>query len=109
MEIVYLAGVRDELLQLPPAERVAMANALDKLASLGALLPYPHSSQVKNTQLRELRPRQGRSPWRALYQRVGNDIVVAAISPEAQSNPRGFQRAIGVANERLTRYREARS
>lgn len=106
MELAYLDGVLDELRVLPIREKRAMSNALDKLTELGLELSYPHSSQVKGSTFRELRPRQGRSPWRALYQRVGSRMVVAAIAPEAQSDERGFERAIVTATQRLTLYRE---
>ncbi len=38
-------------------EHGAMLNALAKLEALGVDLGFPHSSQVKGTRLRELRPR----------------------------------------------------
>ena len=38
-------------------------------APAGAGIGSAHSSQVKGSSLRELRPRQGRSPWRAFYRR----------------------------------------
>lgn len=106
MEMTYLDGGLDELHKLPIREKPAMANALDKLTELGLELSYPRSSQVKGSTFRELRPRQGRSPWRALYQRVGSCMVIAAIAPEAQSDDRGFERAIITATRRLTSYRE---
>lgn len=80
-----------------------MMNALAKLRTFGDKLPYPHSSQVKGSQLRELRPRAGRSPWRAIYRLVGVRIVVLSIVPEAMHDNRGFKRGIRVAEDRLTR------
>jgi hypothetical protein len=56
--------------------------------------------------LRELRPRAGRSAWRALYRQVGEVFVVAAVGPEAQSDPRGFDRAVRRALERLAKVEE---
>jgi hypothetical protein len=50
---------------------------------------------------RELRPRGGRSAWRALYRRVGDVFVVATVGPEAQANPQGFGRMIKLATQRL--------
>ncbi len=101
MEIAYLAAAIEELKALPRGEQAAMLNALGKLREIGDQLPYPHSSQVKGTRLRELRPRAGRSPWRALYQRVGDQLVVAAICSVAQHDPRGFARGVTIAHERL--------
>ncbi|MBI2299153.1 MAG: hypothetical protein HYU66_09470 [Armatimonadetes bacterium] len=67
-------------------------------------LAFPHSSAVRIAPgLRELRPRAGRSRWRAFYRRRGRRIVVAAIGPEAMADPRGFGRAVTAALDRLAR------
>jgi hypothetical protein len=73
------------------------------LVALGPDLGFPHSSAVQGSQsgIRELRPRRGRSRWRALYRRVGDCFVVLAIAPEAQSNPRTFRAALAAAEDRL--------
>lgn len=89
---------------MPVHEHKAIDNAIDKLASLGALLPFPHSSKVMGDpggSLRELRPRAGRGPWRCIYQRIGNVFVIGAIAPEAQRDKAGFERAVSVAKRRL--------
>jgi hypothetical protein len=92
-----------ELTSLPTQERVALANAMKKLEALGPTLPFPHSSAVRNAdRLRELRPRAGRSPWRAFYRQIGDVIfVVGAVGPEAAVKPRDFIRAIQTAEARL--------
>lgn len=108
MELLYLPGVRAELSELPPAERKAMINALDKLSMLGADLGYPHTSQVKGTTLRELRPRAGRSPWRAFYQRHRDVVLIAAIGPEAHHDPRRFGHTIATARDRLEQLETGR-
>ena len=65
-------------------------------------LGHPHTSAVQGApSLRELRPRAGRSPWRALYRQVGDYFVIAAIGPEARKGPPGFARACAAAVERL--------
>lgn len=103
----YLPGARAELGKLPPAERAALYNAVLKLQALGHALGYPHTSNVQQAEgLRELRPRQGRSPWRALYRQYGDNWVIAAICPEAQHDPRGFRRGCAAALERLNDLEE---
>jgi hypothetical protein len=98
-----------ELQALPAAERAAMQHAFEKLEVYGDQLPFPHSSRVKGAaQLRELRPRAGRSPWRAFYRRVVSTLVIGAIGPEAHVDPRGFGRAIRAAEVRLTRIEQER-
>jgi hypothetical protein len=93
-----------ELAKLPPRERIAVDNAMTKLRAIGPNLGHPHSSRVQGIDhdLRELRPRQGRSPWRAFYARVGEVFVVAAIGPEARQDRRGFDRAVTAAIDRLS-------
>jgi hypothetical protein len=84
----YLDGAEGERNALVSREKAALINAEAKLAVFGPALPYPHSSAVRDAdRLRELRPRGGRSPWRALYRQVGDDFVVAAVGPEAEVNP----------------------
>lgn len=92
----------DELAGLPAAEQAAVWHAVEKLEVLGPDLPFPHQSAVRGQHgLRELRPRSGRSPWRALFARVEDAFVVVAVGPEAQVNRRGFDRAVAVAIRRL--------
>ncbi len=84
-----------------------MINADIKLAAFGPQLGYPHSSAVRGVVgLRELRPRGGRSAWRALYRRIGDVFVVAAVGPEAQVDPRRFQQACERALARLAEVEE---
>lgn len=105
MRVILLDEARAELRSLPKNERRAMWNALDKLEAAGPLLAFPHSSQIKiEPELRELRPRQGHSPWRGIYRRLGDQIVVAAIGPEAEHDSRGFGRAVTAAKARLDEW-----
>ncbi len=86
-------------------EQLAMDHVVRKLRALGELLGFPHSSAVRSAfGLRELRPRAGRSPWRAFYRRIGDAMVVGAFGPEATVNPRGFEAACRHAQERLLEY-----
>ncbi|MFI4990527.1 MAG: type II toxin-antitoxin system RelE/ParE family toxin [Solirubrobacterales bacterium] len=95
---------RAEADEVPAQERKAIDNALDKMASLGPMLPFPHSSKVMGDpggSLRELRPRAGRSPWRCIYERIGDVFVIGAVGPEAQRDKAGFDRAVSAAKVRL--------
>jgi hypothetical protein len=95
----YLAAAAGEREALVPKERAALINAE---AALGPRLPYPHSSAVQGAdRLRELRPRGGRSPWRALYRQIGGEFIVAAVAPEAQVDARRFAAACRRAEARL--------
>ena len=73
----------------------------------GPNLGYPHSSSLKeHGDLRELRPRGGRSLWRAFYRRIGDAFVVAAVGPAAEHDKRGFDRAARRARTRLDEIAE---
>ena len=87
-----------------------MQNAIDKLEVAGDRLTFPHTSAVQGAdRLRELRPRAGRSQWRAFYRRIGDLMVIGSIGPEARSDPRGFQAAVQTAVERLAAVELERS
>jgi phage-related protein len=106
-EVRYLPAARAERDKLPGTERQALYNAVRKLEELGQALGYPHTSNVQQTErLRELRPRQGRSPWRALYREYGDVFVIAAVCPEARHDPRGFRRGCAAALARLNELEE---
>lgn len=106
MEVLILGAAQDEMLDLSKRERFALRSAIEKLMAAAGPLGYPHTSDVRGAKgLRELRPRQGRSRVRAFYARVGDQLVIAAIGPEAQVNRRDFDRAVAVAIDRLDAWR----
>jgi hypothetical protein len=103
----HLAEAIAERQTLVPKEKAALINADAKLEALGPRLPYPHSSPVAGAdRLHDLRPRGGRSPWRALYRQVGDELVVAAIAPEAEVDPSGFVAACRRAEARLVKLEQ---
>jgi hypothetical protein len=106
-EVRYLPQAEDERGNLPGKERQALDNAIAKLEAIGPNLGYPHTSHVQQADdLRELRPRAGNSPWRALYRKVDDAFVIAAICPEAQKDSRRFQRGCDEAAKRLAELEE---
>lgn len=107
LPVVYHPAYEAEWRRLAPAERAALAAAVDKLRA-DSQLGFPHTSLVRGGKagIRELRPRRGRSPWRALYRRVGEVIVVLAVAPEAEHDRRGFGRALAEAERRLNEVEE---
>jgi hypothetical protein len=102
MPVVYHPQYEVEWRSLPPAGRAALASAAEKLRA-DSQLGFPHTSRVQGSKaaLRELRPRRGRSPWRAPYRRVGGVVIVLAVAPEAERDRRGFDRAVAEAERRL--------
>jgi hypothetical protein len=108
MEVIFCDEAENERRAMPMRERQAMIAAVEKLEQVGDRLGSPHSSAVKGAgaTLRELRPRGGRSPWRAFYRRIGDVMVVGAIGPEAGVDRRGFNRAVDAAVVRLAGFEE---
>lgn len=98
-----------EYQNLPGRERAAMQEAFQKLKAEGDQLGAPHTSKVQGAEatLRELRPRRGASPFRAFYRRIGNEMVIGAIGPEAQVDRRRFNRAVSNALARLAEFDES--
>jgi hypothetical protein len=86
---------------------MAMLKALERSELHGDVLGYPHTSAVKGATatLRELRPRAGRSSWRALYRRIGSELVIGSIGPEANVDTARFRQAVNLATNRLDTYR----
>lgn len=107
LPVVYHPEYEAEWRDLPPAERAALATAVEKLRA-DSQLGFPHTSLVRGSSLgvRELRPRRGRSRWRALYRRAGNVVVMLAVAPEAAMDRRGFDRALATAEQRLSEVEE---
>ena len=80
--------------------------AQDRLRQAQGERTFSVSSAVKGADgLRELRPRAGRSPWRAFYRYVGDVMVIGACGPEAGADPRAFQAAVQRATDRLAEYK----
>jgi hypothetical protein len=83
-------------------DRKAVFNAIHKLKELGPDLPSPHKKSLKGeTDLFELRPKQGASPVRPIYARVEGRFVILAVAP----NKDRFDRAVTDARSRIDRHR----
>lgn len=86
-------------------ERVAIDHVIEKLEVDGPALRSPHQSGVMGEEgsgLRELRPRRGRSRWRAIYRRTDRTVfAVFSVGPEAEINKAGYRRAVKAAKQRL--------
>ncbi len=91
----------DALRKRSVPEYVAMQRAIRKLKLFGIALSFPFASHVEGTDLWELRPLAGRSAWRALYRRAGDELRIGAIGPDAKVDRRGFRAAIKRALARL--------
>lgn len=82
----YVDDAAVEREALVPREKAALINAEAKLSALGPHLPYPHSSVVRAAdRLRELRPRGGSSPWRALYRQIEASLQLVPLGRKLRS------------------------
>lgn len=82
-------------------ERKAAYNAVDKLRRIGDKLAPPHMKPLQGeSDLNELRPRQGRSRTRLLYRRLGAVYVVLAVAKDKSD----FERKKHLARERGQQY-----
>jgi hypothetical protein len=85
-------------------ERKAVFTVVDKLRMLGPDLPPPHVKSLKGESgLLELRPRQGSSPVRPIYRKIGNVYVILAFS--VKPDKAEFVAALVAARKRALRYR----
>ena len=93
MATVGLLPDAEEELEAPPmTEEVALRTVMEKLEALGSRLPFPHQSAVRGASVRELRPRSGRSPWRAFYRRTGAWGLFRRVDrPRGHCQPEGLQ------------------
>jgi hypothetical protein len=82
-----------------------MLHAAQKLEAEGPRLPHPHSSAIQGEEgrgLRELRPRGGRSRWRAIYRQIAPDtFAILCVGPEAVIDGAGFAAAVRRAKARF--------
>jgi hypothetical protein len=105
--VVYHPEAELEYHALSVVDRSAVDNAVRKLETYGPTLPYPHQSAVRGSvSIRELRPRGGRSRVRPLYRRFADTFVIGAVGPEAQVDPRRFERAVRSATTRFAEIEE---
>jgi hypothetical protein len=95
-------AVVDLLAMKSKEEHRALLDAVRKLGELGEQLGPPHMKPLKGDRaaaLRELRPRQGRSDWRAIYRRADGFYVILAIDRHKE-----FAALIERAQARAERY-----
>lgn len=79
-------------------DRKAVFNVVQKLKDLGPDLPSPHMKSLKGeSDLFELRPRQGACEPRLIYARLGGRFMVLAVA----AKKKGFERAVVEAKQRL--------
>jgi hypothetical protein len=102
--VIYDPDAVNELVTLVKSKEAhrSLINAALKLRDLGERLGPPHVKLLQGNAangLRELRPKQGRSDWRAIYRRSGSVYVILAVDRHAN-----FESLIARAQARAARY-----
>lgn len=100
----YEAWLRD----LDASEQAAVINAVRKLEAFGYQLGAPHTSALEGTDfpLRELRPKQGRSPLRVIYAFDPQRQAVLLIGGDKSGDPKFYRRILVEAESLWRRYLE---
>ncbi len=95
----------DEFLQgLPPRHRAKILRAIERLQTFGPSLAFPDTSQVKGTELRELRTRFSGQQYRLLYLRE-KDLFVLFVGFH-KTHARDLVAAVRKAERHLADYRK---
>lgn len=102
--VIYDPDAVNELVILVKSKEAhrSLMNAVLKLRELGEWLEPPHMKPLQGpaaSGLRELRPKQGRSDWRAIYRRASSIYVILAV--DRHSN---YEALIARAQARAARY-----
>jgi hypothetical protein len=79
--VEYLSEAVVEVHGLSRKDLTGVLNAVDKLRQLGPQLAPPHMKPLQSEpDLMELRPRQGQSPTRVIYVRIGDGFKILAVA-----------------------------
>jgi hypothetical protein len=79
--VEYLSEAVVEVQGLSKKDLLGVLNAVDKLRQLGSQLAPPHMKPLQGEpDLLELRPRQGQSPMRVIYARIGDGFKILAVA-----------------------------
>ena len=91
---------------LHATEQAAIINVVTKLRVLGYELGAPHSSALEGTDLplRELRPKQGRSPLRIVYAFDPARQAVLLIGGDKAGDPKFYRRIVAAAERIWSEY-----
>lgn len=106
VEVIYTDEFGEWLKELSLREKKEVAVVVELLENAGVRLNFPHSSALKGTSfpLRELRPKQGRSPLRVFYAFDPKRDAVLLIGGNKGSDSRFYDRLIPRAERIWTQY-----
>ena len=104
--VLALQAYRDWFYGLSNQEAAAVQNVVHKLEIDGLQLGMPHSSAIKGARhaLRELRPKQGRSPLRVLYAYDPERQIILILGGDKGADERWYGRAVPKADDLFDAY-----
>lgn len=106
--VLALQAYRDWFDRLTDIEAAAVQNVVHKLELDGLNLAAPHSSSIKGARhaLRELRPKQGRSPLRVLYAYDPDRQAILVLGGDKSGDERWYDRMAPKADDLFDAYLE---
>lgn len=106
VEVVATSEFRGWFVALEKGDQRAVDFVVELLRDQGLALGAPYSSAIAGASfaLRELRPKQGRSPLRVLYAFDPDRQAVLILGGDKGSDKRFYRRAVVSAKEIWARY-----
>lgn len=104
--VLALQAYRDWFDSLTDQEASAVQNVVHKLELEGLNLGAPHCSAIKGARhaLRELRPKQGRSPLRVLYAYDPERQAILILGGDKSGDERWYERVTPKADDLFDAY-----
>ena len=104
--VLALQAYRDWFDSLTDQEASAVQKVVHKLELEGLNLRAPHCSAIKGARhaLRELRPKQGRSPLRVLYAYDPERQAILILGGDKSGDERWYERAAPKADDLFDAY-----
>ncbi len=106
VEVVAADEFAEWLGTLEPGELASVEVSVRRLQQAGIALGFPHSSALEGSRhaLRELRPKQGKSPLRVFYAFDPKRRAVLLLGGSKAADKRLYQRLIPQADAIFERY-----
>ena len=105
-EVLATDEFREWYLDLSEADADSVTISVERLEQLGIALPYPHSSEIRQSAhgLRELRMAAGHSPLRVLYAFDPRRHAVLLLGGNKAENKRFYRELVPRAEAIWERY-----
>ena len=104
--VLALEEYREWFMQLDHGDQDSVLYVVRLLEELGVLLPYPYSSAIAGSRhaVRELRPKQGRSPLRVFYAFDPDRAAILLLGGDKSGDNRFYERVVPRADDLFDAY-----